>query len=264
MNQLHHLMRCSLLSKALIIGFLSLSIFSCKKTTEEFQTEPLTDYFILEVGKYITYRVDSTVFTTFGTVEETHKYQVKHQVDAQVVDNLGRPSFRIFRFIRDSTGTLPWSPDGTYFITPLFDQVEVIEDNRRVIKMHLPVRNGNSWKGNKYLPTNAYNELNTDNSYDNGMEDWDFYFDGEREATTVINGQTYTDVYTIQQADESYNVPITNPTLFALKVFSQEKYSKGIGLVYRNLILWEYQPNPGGPGPYRVGFGIKMWMIDHN
>ncbi len=29
--------------------------------------------------------------------------------------------------------------------------------------------------------------------------------------------------------------------------------------------MWEYQPNTGGSGgPYKTGFGITMWMIDHN
>ena len=45
---------------------------------------------------------------------------------------------------------------------------------------------------------------------------------------------------------------------------SVEKYSKTIGLIYRQFILWEYQPNPSGPDPYNTGFGVTMWMIDHN
>jgi hypothetical protein len=74
------------------IGFL-FSITSCEKETEEFKTEAIADYLPLTVGKYIIYRLDSTVFTNFGRNEETHRYQVKHLVDAQVPDNLGRTKF---------------------------------------------------------------------------------------------------------------------------------------------------------------------------
>jgi hypothetical protein len=31
-------------------------------------------------------------------------------------------------------------------------------------------------------------------------------------------------------------------------------------LVFKELIMWDYQPNSNG----KTGFGIKMWMIDHN
>ena len=118
-------------SKNLITFFAALgllfSITSCEKETEEFQTDTIADYMPLAVGKYITYRLDSTVFTNFGTVQEVHKYQVKHVVDAQIPDNLGRPSYRIFRYLNDSLASGPWVENGTYFITPLADQVEVIE-----------------------------------------------------------------------------------------------------------------------------------------
>jgi hypothetical protein len=96
------------------------------------------------------------------------------------------------------------------------------------------------------------------------MVDWDFYFDGSSSSFSY-QGQNYTDVYTVEQADEAINVPITDPTAYAANTRSVERYSKNIGLVYRELELWEYQPNPGGAGgPYKTGFGIKMWMIDHN
>ncbi|HEY9663211.1 MAG TPA: hypothetical protein V6C65_32600, partial [Allocoleopsis sp.] len=78
-------------------------------------------------------------------------------------------------------------------------------------------------------------------------------------------GNNYTDVYTVEEADESFNVPITSPGSYGSKSRSVEKYAKAIGLVYREYELWEYQPNTGGTGgPYKTGFGITMWMIDHN
>jgi hypothetical protein len=236
--------------------------FSCTKKTETFQTEPLSDYIPLVAGKSITYEVDSTVFTNFGRNTEIHKYQVKHIVDAVITDNLGRPSYRVFRFIRDSAGTQIWIPNGSFFITPLADQYELIEDNLRFIKLHLPVRDGVNWKGNKFLPPDPYGPL-YNFSNDDAMEDWDFYFD-KLDPTFSFAGKNYTEVYSIEEADESINVPITIPNSYATKTRSVEKYSKNIGLVYREYELWEYQPNPGGPSPYKTGFGIKMWMIDHN
>src|SRR5690348_1230285 len=130
------------------------AFISCKNENEEFVSDSIADYAPTVVGKYITYRIDSLVFTNFGRNTEIHKYQVKHQIDALITDNLGRPAYRVFRYIRDTAGTQPWQASGSYFITVLEDQLEVSEDNLRFIKIHLPIRDGNSWKGNKFLPDN--------------------------------------------------------------------------------------------------------------
>ena len=249
-----------------LLGSVILLQSSCTKKVEEFNSEPLSNYLPLQVGKYITYRIDSTVFTNFGRNEEIHKYQVKHVIDKQITDNLGRPSYLVYRYIsalNDTTGTPSvWTPNGSYFITPLSQQIEVIEDNLRFQKIHLPVKEGFSWKGNTYLPFEPYSAT-YNFSNDDAMADWDYYFD-QFESTFTYKGRNYTDVYTIEEANEALNVPITNISAYASLTRAVEKYAKNIGLVYKEYTLWEYQPNPGGAGPYKTGFGIRMWMVDNN
>ena len=253
--------RFSLLAVTILV------LFSCNKK-EDYVTDSLSDYIPLSSGKYITYRLDSMVFTGFGRVTEIHKYQVKHVIDKQITDNLGRPSYRVYVYIRDSAGLQPWLPAGnTYFITPLTNQVEVIENNLRFIKLHAPVKDAYTWKGNTYLPSDTcggpycpiYKFSNDDD-----IQDWDYHYSGNT-APFSYRGINYTDVLSVEEADESFNVPITVPTSYASRTRSVERYSKNIGLVYREYTLWEYQPNTGNPaGPYSTGFGITMWMIDHN
>jgi len=241
-------------------------ITSCKKETEEFKTDAIADYLPLAVGKYITYRLDSTVFTNLGRDEEIHRYQVKHVVDAQIADNLGRPSYRIIRYLRDSLGTQPWVENGTYFITPLTDQAEIIEDNLRFIKLHLPFKLNTDWKGNKYLSDDPYGSLFTLFN-DDDMNEWDYNID-QFDNTITIGGKTIADVYTVLQIDESMNAPVTNNMQQGYRTFASDKFAKNIGLVARDFIMWEYQPPaPGSPQNatgYKTGFGIKMWMVDHN
>jgi hypothetical protein len=262
-------MRILPVSRLILIAFVAVSLFSCTEK-EEFTSEKISTYLPLTTGKYITYRLDSLVFTQFDRVAEIHKYQVKHVVDAQITDNLGRPSYRIYRFIRDSvnatswTPAQPWTPAGSYFITELSDQLEVVEDNLRFIKMHLPIKDGFSWKGNRYLPTDPYGSKYFFSNDDN-MESWDFYYDGEPTSFSYRN-VNYADVQTVEQEDEIFNIPVTLPTAYGSKSRSVEKYSKNIGLVFREYTLYEYQPDPvpGGPNYAYRGFGITMWMIDHN
>lgn len=246
-------------------------IFSCNKKdgsdNTDLQPERLTELTIpLQHGKYITYRVDSTVFTDFGKTTEIHSYLVKHVVDTLITDNLGRPGYRVFTFITDTLETQPWQPIGSYFISVFDDRVETIEDNMRVIKIHVPVRDGNKWKGNAYLAEDPYSEYVFSN--DDNMDDWEFTFDGPLQSSVTVEDKTYNDVYTITAVDD-IDLP-TDSTDYGSETISREMYAKNVGLVYRELTMWEQQPNPTGIAPdivydpFRSGFGIKMWMVDHN
>lgn len=263
MNAGKPLMRSLSLSRIILLVLLPAILFSCnKQTLEDFQNEPLSDYMPLQVGKYITYRVDSLIFTNFGRDEETHSYLVKHVIDAQITDNLGRPAFRVFRYTNDVDGSGRWEPTGSYSITPLKDRIEVTEDNLRFIKLLLPLSDKTTWKGNKFLGPSPYSTLFSF-SNDDDMQDWDYQYNMD-DTNFSYEGKSYSDVCTVEEADESFNVPINNPAAYASYTKAEEKYSKGIGLIYRDYSMWEYQPNTGSSGGYRVGFGIKMWMVDHN
>lgn len=247
-----------------IFIFLALFAFcSCTKETAVYQSATVLEYQPLQVGKYITYRTDSTVFTNFGRTVEVHSYQERHTLDAQIPDALGRPSYRIMRTLRDLAGNQPWKPAGSYFITPLKNTIEVIENNLRFVKLVQPIKQDYKWKGNGYLASNPYGSL-YNFSNDDLMTDWDYQFSGIDE-TVVLNGKTLNNVITVQSIDESVNVPITSTQSYAFKNYAVQKFAKGIGLVYEELIMWEYQPNTGGSsGGYQIGFGIKRTILDNN
>ena len=178
----------------------SILILSCDKETEEFITEPISDYLPTATGKYITYRLDSTVFTSFGANTEIRSYHEKHQVDAQFTDNAGRTSYRVFRFIRDTNGTMPWKPSGTYFITPAGKTIEVTENNLRVLKLVAPLVQGKTWKGNQYLPYEPYKNL-YEFTVDDGMNDWEFTYE---KTAGIFNykQQTLNNVVSVLQIDD--------------------------------------------------------------
>ena len=251
--------------------FILLLAASCSEEKEQFETESISDYTIpLQVGKYIIYRVDSLVFPNFGRSTEIHKYQRKEVVEAIYADNEGRPTYRINRYIRDSvnaqswTAAQPWIANGTYSVTPVSDQLEVIENNLRFIKLHMPLKEGFNWKGNSFLPDDPYTALFGTFGNDDNMDKWEYYYDTFEPSFTYRN-KTYPDVWTVEQEDFASNVPILDAAGYGTKSRAFEKYAKGLGLVYRQWELWEYQPNTTGTGgPYKQGFGITQWMIDHN
>ena len=232
-----------------------LFVVACKKTYQ-YPSDPLSVYVPQQVGKYITYRMDSLVFFNFGTQDTIIKYLAKDVIDDSITDNLGRPSWRVVRYISDTTGTAPWTPIETYMITATNQTVEVVENNMRFIKLVSPVVNGYIWSGNSYIDTKS--SLSTVVYLDG----WNYVYDSVGMPFTT-NSEIVPSSVTIHQADDSSGSLID--TVFSTRNFSEEVYGKGIGLIYKNFIHWEYQPpNVNVPVGSFSGYGIKLMMVDHN
>ena len=80
--------------------------------------------------------------------------------------------------------------------------------------------------------------------------------------TLSLNGQLLTNVITVKQIDEE--TAGNADVLLTGRTFSEDKYAKGIGLVYQELVMMERNPNVGGGDPFKIGFGVKRTMLEHN
>lgn len=231
-------------------------VFSgCKKSTDVLDLASVSDYYPMQVGKYVTYNLDSTIFINFGAKDTVVKYQVKHEIDAQITDNLGRPAYRVIRYIR-KTAANPWAPDNTFMAVPTEFAAEFVENNMRFLKLKAPIRDGYTWKGNTYIDTYS---INSNVKY---LADWDYTYDSVNVSQT-IGGFALDSTIKVAQRDEIIGNP-GDPNSYSELNFGEEKYAKGIGLVYRNFYHIEYQPPTPGRSGYRIGYGVKMTMIDHN
>jgi hypothetical protein len=185
------------------------------------------------------------------------RYQAKEVVEDSLTDNLGRPAFRIVRYLRNinSTSELDWSPSIAYQVIPTRGSLEVVETNFRYVKLALPIEEGFSWKGNRFLPTEPYEDMFAFNN-DNNIDTWDYTYE-DVGATLKINNTDYDNTISIKQVQDSVIIEdgLSNVSYWI------EKYAKNIGLVYKEVRIWEEQP---ATPSYRHGFGIKMTILDHN
>ncbi|RYD92074.1 MAG: hypothetical protein EOP54_21420 [Sphingobacteriales bacterium] len=237
----------------LICAAAALSFQACKKSSETFQTTAIAEYAPLVPGKYVSYAMDSLVYyTNFNASQVTISYQVKYQVDAAITDNLGRPAYRIFRYIR-KTPAQPWVPDATFTGINTGDGYEFIENNYRYIKLKQPIREGFSWKGNTFIDTRS---INSEVKY---LDDWDYVY-ANVDQPAQVGSYSLDSTLTVEHRDDSLNHPITAITNFADKTVSREIYAKGIGMVYRYFLHYEYQ----GVNRTYNGYGVRYTMIDHN
>ncbi len=238
-----------------VIVFVAMSVLfnACKKQNDSFSSGSIKDYYPLIVGKYITYNLDSTIFINFGKKDTVVKYQVQDRVDAQITDNLGRPAFRILRFIRKNA-TQAWAPNNTFMAIATDNTLEFVENNLRFQKLKIPIKEGFSWKGNSFIDTYS---INSDVKY---LDDWDYTYDSLNAKITLGTITVDSTVKVFERDEFLGQDPRLAGTQYAEKNYSVEKYAKNIGLVFKEFIHWEYQ---GGTRSYS-GYGVKLSMIDHN
>lgn len=214
-----------------LCAVLALALPFCKKKNEHLSLIPVTEYYPLEVGKYIIYKMDSMVFENYGIERRILSRQVRDLVDAEITDNNNRKSYRIRRMMRNANGTGEWVDNSTFMVTPLANSIEIVDNNLRFIKLKAPVRDSASWRGNSYI--NAVDDLQF-------MDYWDYKFQDVGRQFTVPAGVVE------NSATVRYFSAVSNPIIFPGKqadsTYSLEVYGQGIGLIYKDFVHWVYRP----------------------
>lgn len=240
----------------------SMAITSCGSKNIDMSSPALADYFPMQAGKYITYRIDSTLPTQFGADTTVRSYRVRDTYDAQVTDNLGRKAWRVFRSISNLAGTSAYVPNNTFSATPVGeDWVEWNENNLRFMKLRFPIQEGFVWKGNSFIDATS---INSPVRY---LADWEYTYQNVGQPFTV-GGKTFPNTITVLQRDEVLPEGPFNASFYKQWNYSIEVYAEGIGLVYKNFDHKVWQP-PVPPPDSRAGYWedgsyrVVLTYIDH-
>ena len=241
---------CSLFILAFLITF----ICSCNKDNP-LVTDTPADYYPMHIGSYIIYRMDSLKYINVGSQDTVISYLAKEVVEDSITDNLGRPSYRITRYLSDTNGIAPWTPSIAYMVTPLGTSVEVVENNLRFIKLVTPVQDGITWQGNAYIDTKSdfYNF-----QY---MDGWNYTYANTGLPYDVIAG-TIPQTVTVHEIDYFSSLPDGS---YSQTIYSAEIYGKNIGVIYKKFLFSTYYaPNVEYPGGATLGYGLTFNMVSHN
>ena len=244
--------------KSIIFLSIIFLLIACKKESAVFKTEKIKDYYPLKVGKYINYKLDSTVYLSLGTKKEVRSYLVQDKIDSIITDNLGRPSYKIKRTIRSNTDTTKWKDLMSYLVTFDSTRLELVQDNQRYLKMVEPISNGFNWKGNSFINTAGIPSIQY-------LADWKYTYENVRRPFSV-NGISYTETVTVNQRNDTSGTATNKKSYFEIN-YSKEVYSKSIGLIFKEFLHEAWQPpNASSTGGYYEAnsYGIRLTIIDHN
>jgi len=206
---------------------------SCRNDDNEpAPIDPGYDYFPLEVGKYIEYDVDSTIYTRtlvgydFEVEVRNNSIQVREEITDSFLDSEGHTVYNIERFERGDENQ-EWELRNTWTTLVTDQQAERTEENdRRFIKMIFPVsEDTDAWDGNQHFDINPeWWEIFI-------FKNWRYEY-GEIGAPIEINGLNFDDVVTVYQADEENFIELRR---------SFERYARGVGLIEREILILDTQ-----------------------
>jgi hypothetical protein len=217
--------------KIMYAAIIALVIFAaCTKTTDtETNFVNAKEYLGAAKGKFIIYKLDSTITQDFGTRFTTRSYTVKDSVVDEFTDLAGNRAFKIFRFTLINGS---WVSGNTFVLTPKSTVVELTENNLRYTSLASPVSPNQQWKGNSNIVTAPY--------YANSIfSTWNFTYRniGQPKTYGTLN---FANTITVVQFDSTENKPFNNK-LYNFYDKGYEVYAKGVGLIYRDIMSWEYQ-----------------------
>jgi hypothetical protein len=196
-------------------GILLTGLYSCKKdagTPFDFGY----NYFPNEVGKYVVYNVDSFYYDDryFPSKIDTFNFQLKEKIESIYSDNEGRPTIRLERYVKYKSSipysSMDWTLRNVWVENRSAKTAEKVEENVRFVKLSFPVKADETWNGNIY---------NTE-----GEENYKYNFiDKER----TIGNIHFDSVLQVDHHDE---------TNLVLKKYSEEKYARNVGLIFKRFI----------------------------
>ena len=200
-----------------VVSFLLISavigLYACKESTES-PDDFGYNYFPVEIGRFVSYQVDSIFHDDALDVHDTVRFYLKEQYESIFNDASGRETYRIERFKKDSLEH-DWILKDIWFANVTTTTAERVEENVRYLRLAFPVRETTTWDGNSM----------------NMESEWEHEYTSIDEPQSVL-GVLFDSTLVVSQRDELN---------FAEREFGAELYARGIGLIEKELVLLEFQ-----------------------
>ncbi len=257
------------MTKKIILSILTLAIcftafYSCRKTNSNTGDQTL-NYFPVQLGKYVTYNVDSIVYSDTTCSQFETRSQLKYAISDTFRDNKNRLSYIMDVFSRPHDGA-NWAKVRVILLTPsaitpvtttpatgtptnclLYSQ-----DGAQFIKMEFPIKEGNTWAGNALVPVQ-----DADFAY---FKNWNYTYQNVYSSfnTGFVN---FDNTVTVLENNESVYNPQLDSTQYAYRTYAKEVYAYNVGMVYKEWTHYTYHPYNS---TCVNGYTVIMRAIDHN
>lgn len=247
-------MRLSLLFIAvLLIGFTA-----CDET-ENFVVDFKYDYFPLEIGKYITYNVDSVTYSSAlggGIQIDSASYEWRETVVDTFRDNENNLVYEVERERRDSASQ-DWRLVNVLTVTQTQTRLEYVENNRRFVKMFFPLRLEDT--SNVFQYFDEFELVAIRGEVIEAFKSWEYLIE-DLDVPSDAGTFTFDSTATIRYANSENAIELRE---------ASERYAKGIGLIYKEMKILDTQCIEDCIGQTweekaEQGFILRLTLKDYN
>ncbi len=251
-----------IISYSLVLVFVFL--FACSEKEDDFSITEGKAFFPLEVGKYRLYKVDSVVYDPIasGIFRDSSSTFIREEITEIFQDLQGNDVYRVERQGRQRLDD-PWAFQLAYTMENNSEYAIQNENNLRLKVFPFSISDNKNW-----VATNLFDETVILMIAGEGIQvykDLASSFQNINQTESIGNFELET-ITIIHKNQES------NP--FERR-FIKEKYAKGVGLVYREMQIFDsdycnQEPVPGDCNTIaweekaEKGFSIKQTILEFN
>lgn len=228
--------------------FFLLILLGCSRDIEPSSVQSydkLSDWYPTAIGFWAEYKVDTTHYLLdFGDsiVRTTVSSGYFREEIIDTLTDFDTPyQYRMLTQYRKDISSL-WSFYRYRSILPTSSTILKNEENLKYVKLQYPIREGFSWKGNRYL----------DSSQSTGFQDWNYTY-SEVKKPYQVGALSFDTTLTVVQIADSNAIE---------KKYSIEVYAKGVGLIYSEWAILEKQ---NGANPWTMpenGYVIRRQIVN--
>ncbi|MEL6968852.1 MAG: hypothetical protein AAFZ63_13700 [Bacteroidota bacterium] len=214
----------------LTLSFVMLFALACDEETAEPRQDKGFDYFPIAIGQEWNYEMDSIVLRpqVGGVLYDSVLLDVRETIVDTVRDLQEQLWFRGERYDRRADST-EWRFRQTFLLRTDDGRALRREDNLEFVKMVFPLRDDQNWDG--HASFNQYREIEVGGQPIQIFADWNYRY-RQTEGSATFENLVFDDIALVEGADYEN---LLNRRL------SLEAYARGVGLVYRELEVFETQ-----------------------
>ena len=185
-------------------------------------------YFPIEVGYTWEYQVDSVLIVQGGDANIISSSFIQERVSELISEQSGEKKFKLERSSKKEKADA-WRTQVVWQVSISSDMATKTEDNLRFIKLVFPAVKGKKWDGNAFFDSDK--EVSIGGNNISVYQDWNYKIE-EVNVSKTVNDITYPNSLVVSHIDEESLIS---------KRFSEELYVDGIGLVERNMQIFDSQ-----------------------
>src|SRR5690606_8659935 len=148
-------------------------------------------------GRFVVYDVIDILHDDIAGVHDTGYYQIMEQVGETDVDGEGDPFKKIYRYKRESD-TLTWQLKDVWVLKKTAKNVEVVEENDRVIRMAFSI------SYDQYWDCNALNNTGSEQCYYTAIYQAKTVGSIDFDSTVVVERKNFTSYIDYQRSFDVY------------------------------------------------------------